>query len=182
MLTFIIWSIAMKSPATSLLRKSSICSAVFLWEVFGNVLHINFLFLFYNRTFTFSFIQVFSERDALNLLKGEEGLVNTSINFIMKQRLNNKPQADKSKPFLLLRLTFATILSPITSYWQDFSPCMYVCISEMSNKVLMKTIVEAQDSNESLQLKVEFEQPLWDKLKQNKIWVPKNFTVEIITK
>ena len=47
--------------------------------------------------------------------------------------------------------------------------CMYVCISEMSNKVLMKTIVEAQDSNESLQLKVEFEQPLWDKLKQNKI-------------
>lgn len=41
--------------------------------------------------------------------------------------------------------------------------------SEMSNKVLMKAIVEAQDSNESLQLKVEFEQPLWDKLKQNKI-------------
>lgn len=39
----------------------------------------------------------------------------------------------------------------------------------MSNKVVMRAIVEAQDNNESLQLKIEFEQPLWDKLKQNKI-------------
>lgn len=84
---------------------------------------------------------VFSEKDALNLLKGADSAVNTSINFIMKQRLNNRPNVTKSKTFPLF--------------------------SELSNKVLMRSIVEAQDNNESLQLKVEFEQPLWDKLKHH---------------